>query len=618
MGADRQVEGLREVLASSELAALVDHYRDVDETEEAIRAASRYAELRGQLEARRFVLPVAGVQGCGKSTLLNAVLFGKPVLPIDADETTCVPAEISYAAAPGGSAEVRFKDGRVEQVPAEEEALARFLHNEHNPGNELKVDRVVLTSDREMLRQGMVLVDLPGMGSLTTVNLETTLNYLRESVGVVFLLRTVPPLTRSESLFVASNWMRLPLALFMQNRWSDETDAEATAGHGYNASKLRKIARQYRINLDGEIEVHVINVFQAWRAVLEENSKAKAVSGFDDAVAALEALGQSWPRILESSISMTLRADIEATESTIDTDISDLEASRETVEERIRQESARFTEYRADIEARREVARARIHHFERNISTKLDSWGKDTRSTLRNAMRTKMRAGIVDGPRLSRSLRDEQAVPLDEIFADFQEECLSLVDEIRESYSEVKAWKAIQHDTTKTVDRANRAKLEALLPVVGGAAAGVGGMYGGAALGAKIGAAIGTAGGPIGNVIGGILGGVLGGVLGGYLGRKTKQEIADHRASKAKPVVDKAIADFVNGTKTDLKRQATELRDHLERGLTAWQSAQVERYERDRDERVKTLGLGIEEKQTAVRTLREDKETLARYRDMLR
>jgi len=315
---------------------------------------------------------------------------------------------------------------------------------------------------------------------------------------------------------------------------------------------------------------------------------------------------------------MTLRADIEATESTIDTDISDLEASRETVEERIRQESARFTEYRADIEARREVARARIHHFERNISTKLDSWGKDTRSTLRNAMRTKMRAGIVDGPRLSRSLRDEQAVPLDEIFADFQEECLSLVDEIRESYSEVKAWKAIQHDTTKTVDRANRAKLEALLPVVGGAAAGVGGMYGGAALGAKIGAAIGTAGGPIGNVIGGILGGVLGGVLGGYLGRKTKQEIADHRASKAKPVVDKAIADFVNGTKTDLKRQATELRDHLERGLTAWQSAQVERYERDRDERVKTLGLGIEEKQTAVRTLREDKETLARYRDMLR
>ena len=60
----------------------------------------RIAALRHQLQMKRFVVPVYGIQGTGKSTFLNALLFKTPTLPVDADETTCVPVEVTYAASP--------------------------------------------------------------------------------------------------------------------------------------------------------------------------------------------------------------------------------------------------------------------------------------------------------------------------------------------------------------------------------------------------------------------------------------------------------------------------------------------------------------------------------------
>jgi len=608
---------LDDLLTNAELAALIDRYGCADDVDEAFRTAGRYQELRKHLGAKRFVLPVAGVQGCGKSTLLNAVLFGAPVLPIDADETTCVPAEVRFSSRPDGTAEVRFKDGRRVQVPAREDALVAFLHNEHNPGNELGVDRVVLTSDRSMLEQGMVLVDLPGMGSLTPANLETTKTYLRESVGVVFLLRTVPPLTRSESLFVAANWIRLPLALFLQNRWSDETEAEARSGREYNTDRLREIARQYRIDLDGEVGIQVVNVYAAWRAALQEDAVAMASTGLDDVATALEELGASWPQMLEQSIATAITADIEATTSIIAKLIADLETDAATFEKRIQAESSRFAGYLADIEDKRRKASERIQRFEMENLARLNSWRKSTRSALRNVMRTKMRAGIVDGPQLARALKDEQEDPLEEVFGEFQEECLLLVDKLQESYDDVDAWNAVRRDTTQSVNRKKRTKLEALLPAVGGAGIAVGAGYGGGVLGAKVGASVGFIGGPAGSVIGGIVGGVLGGVLGGFLGRKAKQGITGVRAGNAEPLIDKAIDEFVRGTKADLKQQASDLREHLEQGLSTWQAAQEERYRRERDQRTNSMAVGIEGKAEAVRALRADSDRLLHYREVL-
>ena len=154
------------------------------ENEEAF--SERHAILASKLNADRFVLPVTGVQGCGKSTLINALLFDRPVLPIDADETTCVPVEIVWAKKPKHQAIVKFRDGRTEEVPAQQESLARLVDNQRNPGNQLGVDRVIVQSSSPLLSTGLVLVDLPGTGSLTRNNLQTTQQYLeRQSASSI-------------------------------------------------------------------------------------------------------------------------------------------------------------------------------------------------------------------------------------------------------------------------------------------------------------------------------------------------------------------------------------------------------------------------------------------------
>ena len=134
-----------------------------------------------QLGADKFYLPVFGVQGSGKSTLLNALFFDDRILPTDAQETTCVPAELHYSPTLKGRAKVFFKDGSVSELAANDKELAVYIDNVNNPGNEKGVNYIEVYSDDKALENGLVVVDLPGYGSLTLENEQTTLDYLAKS-----------------------------------------------------------------------------------------------------------------------------------------------------------------------------------------------------------------------------------------------------------------------------------------------------------------------------------------------------------------------------------------------------------------------------------------------------
>ena len=54
----------------------------------------RFRKSVADLDSDECVIPVLGTQGAGKSSFLNAVLFGDIVLPVDADETTCIPTVV--------------------------------------------------------------------------------------------------------------------------------------------------------------------------------------------------------------------------------------------------------------------------------------------------------------------------------------------------------------------------------------------------------------------------------------------------------------------------------------------------------------------------------------------
>ena len=133
----------------------------------------RIASLASRLAENNLEVALFGRVNSGKSSLLNALL-GTDVLPVGVNPITAVPTKLRY-----GSelrATVAFGSGRDETVAIDD--FRSLITEEGNPGNERNVVRAVVEVPSPRLRQGIVLVDTPGLGSLARRGAAETIAYL--------------------------------------------------------------------------------------------------------------------------------------------------------------------------------------------------------------------------------------------------------------------------------------------------------------------------------------------------------------------------------------------------------------------------------------------------------
>lgn len=581
------IGNLQQLLLKIEFQSFVAKYLcGEDKTNGNIQ--SKYLLFSEKLKAKRFVLPVTGVQGCGKSTLLNALAFDYPVLPVDVDETTCVPVEIVWAEKPDGKAIVVFQDGHEEKIKANEKSLNRFVHNDFNPGNKLLVDRIILKSSLEPLKHGMVLVDLPGTGSLTAANMETTKKFLEEAVGIFFLLRTVPPITQSQSIFVTFQWARFPTAIFVQNRWTDETKREVEEARKHNVKVLESIAKRNRITLDDSPDITVVNAYVALDGSLSKNIEKTSQSGLSILINKLTAISQDWTNILLEGITDNVENDILSVKNQVQIELELLNMSASKAEESLRQEQIRFDEYIGKVKEKRISSVDRSDAFTRSARKQIDTWSSNSKASLRNNMRTKMRAGIVDGPRLERALRDEESFLFDDLYEDILERVLTFQDEIKEKFAGLDNWDLDKTESFHTVNKVERRKIENLLPrLMGAGAAAAAGTGAAVAVGAGAASLVsaGTIGATMGSVvpvIGTVIGAAIGMFIGAWLGKKSKNVVTGVRASRVEKEVFEAIRQFVFETSNNMKEQIVQINDDLSENILLWEQTQIEKFKNDR------------------------------------
>jgi GTP-binding protein EngB required for normal cell division len=144
---------------------------------------STLSMILDRLEDNRFEIALFGRVSSGKSSLLNATL-GTDVLPVGVTPITAIPTRITYGETP--AVNVWFANRSPEQF--EISRLADFVAEQRNPGNEKHVTRIVLQMPSPRLRDGIVFVDTPGLGSLATRGAAETLAYLpRCDLGVVLI-----------------------------------------------------------------------------------------------------------------------------------------------------------------------------------------------------------------------------------------------------------------------------------------------------------------------------------------------------------------------------------------------------------------------------------------------
>ncbi len=136
-----------------------------------------------RLEAPQFEIAVFGRVSSGKSSLLNHVV-GRDVLPVGVTPITAVPTRLLRGDRP--AALISFAEQAPQTVPVEE--LRLYASEEGNTGNQKRVTGILVQLPAPRLREGIVLVDTPGVGSLARSGSAETFAYLpRCDVGVVLI-----------------------------------------------------------------------------------------------------------------------------------------------------------------------------------------------------------------------------------------------------------------------------------------------------------------------------------------------------------------------------------------------------------------------------------------------
>ncbi len=154
-------------------------------------------ELNEKIEKNVFNLVVLGQFKRGKTTLINALL-GAEILPTAVVPLTSIATIIIY----GETLDIKvyFNDGRVTTI--EPGNLHKYVTEKGNPKNEKDVQEVVITYPSPYLKDGVRLIDTPGVGSVYEHNTDVAYQYLPKSDAALFLLSVDQPLSKAELDFL--------------------------------------------------------------------------------------------------------------------------------------------------------------------------------------------------------------------------------------------------------------------------------------------------------------------------------------------------------------------------------------------------------------------------------
>jgi len=210
-----------------------------------------------RLESPQFEIAVFGRVSSGKSSLLNHIA-GRDVLPVGVTPVTAVPTRLVRGDRP--RAVVHFAEIGPRAVDPKE--LAEYASEEKNRGNHKHVTGITVEIPSQRLREGVVLVDTPGIGSLATSGSAETFAYLPRCDLSVVLIDAGSTLNREDlSLLRDLYEAGIPAQVLLSK--ADLLTAED------RQRVLQYIRDELRQELDLDMAVHPVSVVEKEAALLD-------------------------------------------------------------------------------------------------------------------------------------------------------------------------------------------------------------------------------------------------------------------------------------------------------------------------------------------------------------
>jgi hypothetical protein len=154
------------------------------------------------IEEKLFVV-VGGEFKQGKSNLLNAFLNETNLFPVDVDITTNLVTTITYGAVEKITvilADETTGEKVSKQISREE--IPDYVTEKRNQKNAKKAQMLIIESPNPQLKEGLVLVDTPGVGGLNVEHTALTYAFIPNADAVLFVSDALAPLSQKELDFV--------------------------------------------------------------------------------------------------------------------------------------------------------------------------------------------------------------------------------------------------------------------------------------------------------------------------------------------------------------------------------------------------------------------------------
>jgi GTPase SAR1 family protein len=170
-------------------------------------------ELKEKIQNNVFNLVVLGQFKRGKTSLINALL-GAEILPTAVVPLTSIATILKYGEEL--KINVYFNDNKVIEIKPE--SLSEYVTEKGNPGNEKNVLEVIITYPSDYLKDGVRLIDTPGVGSIYQHNTDVAYQYLPKSDAALFLLSVDQPVGQAELDFLKDVKEYSYRIFFLQNK----------------------------------------------------------------------------------------------------------------------------------------------------------------------------------------------------------------------------------------------------------------------------------------------------------------------------------------------------------------------------------------------------------------
>ena len=162
-------------------------------------ASSIISAAQKTLERTTFHLAVLGEFKRGKTSLVNSIL-GDNYLPTDVLPNTAIITVIEYGKME--ACNLTWEDGRKEEWQMNIDSLKRL--GAEGDIDASKIRHLILTLDNPILKDGLVIIDTPGVNDISQSRVEVTNGILPHCDAALFLLDAAAPITRSEADFLTT------------------------------------------------------------------------------------------------------------------------------------------------------------------------------------------------------------------------------------------------------------------------------------------------------------------------------------------------------------------------------------------------------------------------------